>query len=515
MQNDAKFNQQHKKISRRDFLGSAVAAYGIAGAQGLTARTVESAQTMKKRSYTDRIAFGCWINDIRTEPLSLEEWPSTIIDEITMKSVINHFDVLAESGYNTVDIFGLFAGLGWPVDIVSAVDKDRDGKVRKIIAEAHQRNLKLLYGFGIYSWGFDAIIQHDAAIRGPNKHAMCASKEESWQWQKKVIDFVLQYDFDGFHLESADLGRCTCEECKKRWPIDAAYHNYITSRTAEYIRNLLPKAYLSVILLNWSKWGNDFSDEDKNQLVALSKNVNCLFDQGHRQPYIPKEKRKSFIERLQCNYGTSGGNWAYAPQRWERLRWFLPYTTRTGNHIKELYEDGGRGIMFYQGPLNNPGVEVNVIFGGRIMTDVDKSVDDVLSEILESLYKPKTPLAFKRLVQVFKRAEDAYFEQWDTQRILTATKMPPPGEMYFDNLMGTSPGPVKYLLEPFLTTEGRVAYKQGMVTCLKEIQEIENEFNDNGRIDKIKTCLNNVLLDINTIAFVKNEKQVWDDRIFK
>jgi len=49
--------------------------------------------------------------------------------------------------------------------------------------------------------------------------------------------------------------------------------------------------------------------------------------------------------------------------------------------------------MYYQGPVVNPSTELNIAFGGRIMTEVEKSIDEVLAETLESLYRPKNGAA--------------------------------------------------------------------------------------------------------------------------
>ena len=54
---------------------------------------------------------------------------------------------------------------------------------------------------GVHSWGFDAIIAHDAAVRGPNPHAMYGSRPESWQWMARIIDYLLaEFGFGGFHV---------------------------------------------------------------------------------------------------------------------------------------------------------------------------------------------------------------------------------------------------------------------------------------------------------------------------
>lgn len=95
-------------------------------------------------------------------------------------------------------------------------------------------------------------------------------------------------------------------------------------------------------------------DADKDALVELSKSVDCIFDQGHASCYVKHPDRKALVDRLHCRFGTSGGFWVYPTTAWDRLQWFLPYTTQTGAHMKEPFGDGGRGVMYYQGPPNNP-----------------------------------------------------------------------------------------------------------------------------------------------------------------
>ena len=502
------------RLNRRRFLQcGSLAGLGLASGIGaVRAASRGGGPKLGKKAYADRVAFVCWPNDVCLEPRPLENWPSAAFDDLTVESIVRAMDVEQEAGYNVVDISGFFATYSLPPDIRSAVDGDRRRRIDRIVQAAHDRGLKVnLFPSGVYSWGFDEIIRENPVLQGSNRHAMCASKEESFEWQKKVVDFALEFGIDGFHLESADQGRCSCEACKRRWPVDAAYHNYITARTAQYIRSRKRDAFLSVILLNWGSWGRDFSDETKDELVDLSRHVDCIFDQGHRQPYIPREKRRALVERLHCHYGTSGGVWVYPPQRWPRLRWFLPYTRRSGAHVRELYDDGGRGIMYYQGPVNNPGVEVNVAFGGRMTCNVDRSVEDVLAEVLEFLYKPRTPAAHRQLVEVFQRAEESYFGQWDEGRIEEAHRAPPPGELHLTPLFGATPGVADYLFEPFLTAEGRAAYKAGLIACLEDVQKLVGRFDDAGRIRRIETCLIHALGDLNTLAHGKGEAAVWDD----
>ena len=499
-------------INRRDFVKSASAAgLGLLASTAIAkAGPAFKKTSVGKQAIADRMAFGAWINDVRTEPLPFGSWPPVILDDIAEQSIIRTMDLQARSGYNMFDMFGLFAAWGWPVDIVSAVDKDRDARVRRILKAAHDRGIKVVYGLGVYSWGFDKIIEHDPAVKGPNPHAMCASKEESWTWQKKIIDFILRYDFDGYHLEASDLGRCTCDACMKKWPVQATYYNEITGRCADYIRKQAPGKYIAAITISWADWNTGFTEEDKNNVVELSRKVDSILDQGHHGQYIRQADRKAFIDRLHCKFGTSGGFWVYPPFRCHRQRWFLPYTQKTGAHIKQLYADGGRTTLYYQGPVTNPGVEVNIAFGGKIMCNVERNVTEVLAEVLEELYQPKSAAAQKKLVETFQLAEDAYFKNMnydaDGIHLKDLPGYPGPGELHIGFGIGLAGGvsavPV-YLLEPNLIDKGRAAYAKGLETCLNNICEIEDKVAATERMQRLKSSIYHALDDVINIAYAR------------
>ncbi len=499
-------------LNRRDFVkGASLAGLGmLAGSASSTPAPAAPPAPLGPQAITDRMAFGAWINDVRTAPLPFDSWPPVVLDDIAEQSLIRTMDLQARSGYNLFDLFGLFAAWGWPVDIVSAVDQDRDARVRRILAAARSRGLKVVYGLGVYRWGFDKIIEHDPAVRGPNPHAMCASREESWEWQKKIIDFILRYDFDGYHLEASDLGRCTCAACVKQWPVMATYYNRITARCADYLRRQAPGKFIAAITISWTDWNTGFTEDDKTHLVELSAKVDALLDQGHHGQYIKPAGRKAFIERLHCRFGTSGGFWVYPPFRCHRQRWFLPYTRKTGTHIQQLYADGGRTVLYYQGPVTNPGAEVNVAFGGRLMCDVQRDVTDVLAEVLEELYQPKSPEAHRKLVETFQLAEEAYFQNLDYDadgiHLKGLPAYPGPGELHIGFGIGLAAGvsavPV-YLLEPNLNDQGRAAYAKGLETCLKKVCEIEGRVGAVERMQRLKSSIYHALDDVITIAYAR------------
>ncbi len=501
------------EMDRRKFMGVTTVA-GLGLLMGTVSRGENTFAEASSGKYTYRLAFDIWMNDVRNDAPALENWPYGDLDDKTVEGIVSSLDVQSESGYNLVDLAGLWTTYGWPVDLDKVVDKDRQRRINQILKAAHDRKMKVVcFPSGVLNWGMDQILKAHPELQTDNKHELNPFKEESWQWLYKIFDYAADnYDIDGYHLEAADQGRCKTPECLEKWPDDVAYYCDATGKLADYLRKKYPHKVLITTVQGFSSWGKGFNEEQMAHVIDLSNRVDCLFDQGHRGTYVPQSDWKAFAQRLRCAFGTSGGIWVYPPQRWERTRWFLPYTGQTGKHMKELYQAGGRAVMYYQGPVANPGTEVNIAFGGRLMNNVDRSIEDTLAETLEHLYRPKNTPALQKLVEIYQKAETVYFDQWNAQKILEEQKMPRPGELHVTNLFGASPGAAAYLMEPFLDTNGRLQYKQGLISLLKELSAIENDFNDGGRVTRIKHGISETLVDINNIAKCKNETAVWDDQ---
>jgi len=357
-------------------------------------------------------------------------------------------------------------------------------------------------------------MEADPSVRGwagdqPSSHAMCGAKEKSWEYVFKILDFALgEFPFGGVHLESADQGWCSCSECAGKYgPV--GYNSRLNIRCADYIKKKWPDKIVTSIPINWlnvaiSQGRYHFNAEEEAEIIELSKHIDCFMDQGHSGTFVAPEDQKRFIKKLHSDYGTSGGLWLYPDIRWDRAAYFLPYVKRTCEAIKQLYDNGGRGCMFYQGPVINPSTEVNIAAGGRILSDVSRSVEDVLSEVIKLYYKPRSPAAHKKLVELFLLAEDCYFSQWSPKLFMDIWKCQLPGEFKLDqNLFGTSPGPATFLVEPVLDAKGRQEYKKGLVSILEELPKIENSFNDGGRIERIKRGVISTLTLLNTVAYCK------------
>lgn len=82
---------------------------------------------------------------------------------------------------------------------------------------------------------------------------------------------------------------------------------------------------------------------------------------------------------------------------------------RAGKYLEELYKDGGKGVEYNLDPIINPGVEVNIVFGGYKLNSVNKSNEEVLLEAINQIYKPKNENAGEALVDFFIKAEEAFF----------------------------------------------------------------------------------------------------------
>lgn len=460
-----------------------------------------------EQAYKYRIAFGVWINDMRTEPLPLENWPAPQLDDMCVDSIVRAMDVQSEAGFTMLDVWGLFATYGWPPDIISALDEDRTRRVRRLLRAAADRDLCLSLGFGTYSWGYDRIIEADPEVRGrqadgtPHPHAMCDASPRSFEYVTRILDFVFsEFDFGAVHLESCDLGCCHCPHCAGKDGV-VAHNVRLNAKTADYIKSRWPDKTVYSITINWIPAMTHFNAQELEHVAQLSGHVDCIFDQGHVGFHVAQDQRREFISRLQCAYGTSGPLWLYPDARWDRASYFLPFTRRCARGLQSQFADGVRGCMYYQGPVVNPGTEVNIAVGGRILADVTRDVEDALAEVLERLYRPRSPEALKLLVSIFQRAEDTYFDQWSAERFAKQWGTPAPGEFKLDqHLFGTLPGPATYLTEPSLDAAGRQAYQAGLLSILEDLPKLQGQCDDGGRLERIQKA---AIITMNMLSTVK------------
>lgn len=466
----------------------------------------------KKQEFTYRIAYGCWLNDSRTEPIVCEGWPSIRIDEGTLASLDKTMAFLQAAGYQYFDVFGLITNNNWTNDIVSTVSAERQALAHQVIDIVHKHGLKIIYGLGVYSWGFEDIVATNAAVRGTSTQVMCASSPEAEQIMQQVVDFVAgTFNIDGYHLEAADQGRCTCPSCQKY--SDIAYYNRINMIVANYIRSRYQDKLLLVNTSGYLAWGDVFTAEQLEALEPLGEVIDVFIDVGSHGPFVAEKDRPAFIKEFGAAFGTANGFWIYPPQRWDRLRWFIPHFQQNIDNLGRLYKDGGRSCELYLSPLVNPGVEITVLCNGLFLQDPTRTVRSVLTEAVEMLYQPKNDQELQDLCDLFLGAEDLFFSSYHSIRNRTLDEAyadglenvfiwskenkdkAVPGELFLERLFGVGPGFPCYLAQHF-DAEGRLRYQEGIQRLLKQVTQLQTQRPECARVSRIGQALHAVLADI-------------------
>ena len=460
-----------------------------------------------------RIAYGCWLNDSNRQPIENEDWPSIRIDEDTLSSLDFTMDFLEKAGYNCFDVFGLITNHSWEDDIPSTITKERVEKVRQVIDIVHRHGLKVIYGLGVYSWGFDGIISRNPKVRGTNPQAMCASSPESETIMRSVIDFVMStFDIDGFHLEAADQGRCDCPACRERWPEDIDYYNSINILTAKAIREKAPDRLLLVNTSGYLRWGDTFNAKELEKIRDLGKYIDIFIDVGSHGAFVADADRNDFLKDYDASFGNSGGFWIYPPQRWARNRWLIPHVFANHESLLSLYRDGGNAAEMYLSPLNNPGAAVTMYANGLYLQDPESDPRENLEKAVEAIYQPGCEEQKKRITAIFEEAEKLFFGCYHPQRdrqlpedlsdgvehvFAWSVEHPDkavPGEFFLERLFGIGPGFPCYLTLHF-DHDGRVRYREGMEKLLKRAEDaLQAEPGE--KLNVLADTIRNVLADI-------------------
>jgi len=420
-----------------------------------------------------------WISEFSSRPLH-EPWPVIKLDDEMMSDFHEIFDLCKQVGFDKMVIWGLFVSRRWPVPLHRAIDVQRRKQVQELLDAAHERGIQILSGLGVYSWGFEEIIERFPEVSKDNPRAMCASEPEAEKWMQQVVDFVLSdLDLDGVQMQSADQGRCKCRECQK-WG-DVEYHAMLNDNTAQYIRS---KWQDKVIAVN--NWGLSFANpDDIPHLQRMTRAVDALIDYNNSAGAY----RKQLIDSLDCAYGTLAGISVGPPQRWERTKWFLPTTTTNVPYLRGLYDDGGRAVEQFTVALSNPGGEVTLRFSGKMLSDVSRSPDAVLREAIEECFEPEDSATTDGLMEVFQRAENGFFQK-------AGQDYGSVGLFYIDG--GLFPGEEgdreRYLLR--MSADSLKSYEREIRVALSELERIKGGVGKLSKLERVRQSLNTVLSDI-------------------
>jgi hypothetical protein len=335
----------------------------------------------------------------------------------------------------------------------------------------------VISGLGVYSWGFDEILKANPHLMKGNKSTMCGSEDESWEWMRKVIDYVFtRFPIDGVSMQSADQGRCPCDKCKRF--TETEYHVRLNIKCAEYIHAKYPKKLVAV-----SGWGMRFNDPASlPHLQALGKNIDYLIDVRDSA----RQQRKRVIEGIPCAFGTLGGPQVEPPQHWPRDRWFLPTIRSVGEHLQQLHAEGGRACEWFYHIMANPGCELSTWAAARVLADPGVGWRKHLDQSLERIYKTTRVSTRDGLAEAFLAAEHAYLRHMP--EFLSGT-------ISMEPLVSSEPGPAVYLTRR-LKPEQRTAYLNDLRAVRTQFEKLASDVPGKGRVRMILRCIDNVQKDL-------------------
>jgi hypothetical protein len=463
---------------------ASMAALGNSWPTSTVAAEQKAAEPGKPGVFEHRGYLG-WITDLATDPDPNAAWPSMRLDERLLRDYRESLLTLRRLGFYEVAIWGLYVSRNWPTDIPSAVSPERGASVERLIDEVHRQGLRVLSGLGVYSWGFEEIIRANPKLSRGNAQAMCASDPESWRWMQRVVDFVFErFEIDGVSMQSADQGRCPCEQCKPY--SDVEYHALLNIKVAEYIRSRWPKKIIGV-----NSWGMNLSDPASlPSLIKISKNVDYMTDISDSSRAKDPGYRRKVIEHLACDFGTLGGPQAEPPQHWERDRWFLPTLRRTGDHLLQLSLDGGRACEIFFHILANPGDEVSLSMAGKMLADPTGSWERYVQESVEEAFGASSPTTRDALSELLLNAEDAYFKN------LPATYC---GTVTLEPLVSSRPGQPVYLTRR-LNAQQRSEYRKDLEKLRAAAERIQPSVPRKDKMERVVRCLSRVMEELDQLA---------------
>ena len=246
--------------------------------------------------------------------------------------------------------------------------------------------------------------------------------------------------------------------------------------------------------------------------------VDVFIDVGSHGEFVRDTDRERVISRMRCSFGTSGGFWIYPPQRWDRLRWFIPHFKANYAALWRLYQAGGRSCEMFLSPLNNPAAELTILFNGLFLQNPQWSLNEVLTETVDSLYEELSCTHREKLKVLFSEAEDLFFASWNPKRNRMLTEQysdgienlfiwssidkdaAMPGEFFLEPLFGIGAGFPCYLTVHF-DKDGRNAYKAGMQHLLEKAEALQKE-TCSEKLAPLILCFQNVIKDIETVESV-------------
>jgi hypothetical protein len=438
--------------------------------------TSNAQQKFEHRGY-----LGWMIDMSRTE--CHDAWPSIKLDSAMIADYAETLDFLQRSGMNEITLWGLFTNKYWEPEVEKTIDSNRKVMIDQIIHMAHQRKIKVILGMGVYSWGFDKILQeHPELSSSCNAHVLDWSNPSSWNWQKMVFDYTIDnFDFDGISMQSADLGRCNCGESAKM--TDLEYHAAINQKAVKYIRSKKPHYIIGI-----SGWGMNFGNPaDLKSIQMMTNNVDYLIDVEETSLKEGRKYRQELIKAIApCRFGNTAVPNVEPIQRLPRNAYFVPTLFHACKNLKDLFADGGLACETYARTRGNSGDKVTIEVIAKILSNPELDVNKALSEVLKTEYQPVDQAALLELSAIFQKAEEAFF---------TNTRKIGMNDFCKDILL-LIPRDGQGIDENFLKamdSASRLNYLTTMKNLSERVDRLKTKVANQKELNLISDCLKNVL----------------------
>ncbi len=423
-----------------------------------------------------------WIRDLASEPRPTDTWPSIVIDDQLLADYVTAAKTLTKDGLNEFQVWGLAAANSYSVDVEQTADATRVAQIKQLIDSLHQQGLKVIAGTGIYEWGFQAIVQapqnSDIACTSTTGYPIAqpfASK--SWDYQRRIIDYLFSFGIDGITLQPGDMGRCQCgPDCNGL--SDAQYFGKIINQSASYVRQKYPNAILGV-----GGYGLDLSNSSFNDVAAMLKQLDYYDDVGNQTVGF----RRQLIQAIApTQLGSIAAPGVSPPLHWDRKRWFLPTFQHQLEQLQSLTADGGRASENFMRILANPSDEVSMRLIAQYERNPGSDWHSKLDAILTEIYQPANSSTLASLRQIFIDAENAYFNNASVDLN---------NDLVMEPLVSSSVGPPVYLRDKMSSSQ-RAAYKTALLDLQSRLNNLKGQVGNADRLQMILDCIGEVLNDL-------------------
>lgn len=432
-------------MERRRFLKRVAAAVGLMGS-GVSvdgAEVAKSSPTPVTGEFKYRVGY-VWLPQMSSHPFPTLF--SSDLDDTLIEDYRRCLPLVREAGFNFITVAGLIGeggGMQFPADLDRGFSPRRDQQIREMIKMIRASGLKFLPVVGGYSWGYRNIIaahpevasrnyqfrgitnywnrnnfllldQYDQLEQKENQanpDLMCASKEQSWYWQERVLRFMLdRYDVDGFHFEPADQGRCWCRDCRKIENI--TYQARVNERMTALVKQLAPGKTVGVNsaglcleakrdlpalkqMVQRTDYFCDDTDESlKDDAITRNQDVQDIWlaERPAMAKAIAPVAMGPFIHHRDSGLA--------------RSTWFMPAPEALVTMIRRAYRQGCRAIEYYAcGAFNNPSRELNNYIVGHSLRQPEQSAPALVETIVNLLYEPRKASVRAAFVDLFLNAE--------------------------------------------------------------------------------------------------------------